>query len=278
MKIIEWNINQRAKHLDSKIIPTFISSAILEEDPDFFVLTEFYQVEELERFKKSLSEYQIFTTENSQHHQNDVCIGVKNTYTDVQIASLMESRRENPFPNFLHLLVELDNMTLSLMGVRIRIPAHQDIAVSTEESQRYRLDQFCHLESYIAYIQEPAILVGDFNNYRRGHSPATMAMLKGETPEQCDIFNMHILSERANALGYEMCTPEGFSWGKDNENVKYQFAQDHAFIKGVTITHQSYEDEFMKYAPEIYEEQGIRGVATPYPDHKMLVTEFEINS
>lgn len=72
MKIIEWNINQRAKHLDSKIIPTFISSAILEEDPDFFVLTEFYQVEELERFKKSLSEYQIFTTENSQHHQNDV--------------------------------------------------------------------------------------------------------------------------------------------------------------------------------------------------------------
>ncbi len=281
MKILEWNINQRAKAMSSDNIPSFISSAILEEDPDFFVLTEFYQVKELEKFKLSLSEYQILTTENTQHHQNDVCIGVKNQYPDIQIASLMESRRENPFPNFLHVIVELENnITLNIMGVRIRIPAYQDrdVALASEENQTYRLEQFCHLQSYIAYVQEPAVLVGDFNNYRRGHGPATMAMLKGETPEQTTIFNMHILEERAAELGYVMDTPEGISWGKENENIKYQIAQDHAFSKGVTITNLVYEDNFMKFAPEIYDAQGIRGVPTPYPDHKMLVVEFDINT
>lgn len=277
MKILEWNINQRAKDIHNVQIPPFIASAILEEDPDFFVLTEFYQVKELEKFKKSLSGYQIFTTENTQHRQNDVCIGVKDIYPDCQIASQMESRKENPFPNFLHVLVELEsNHTLSLMGVRIRIPAHQDIPPTTEESQQYRLEQFCHLESYIAYVQEPAVLVGDFNNYRRGHSPKTLAMLSGETPQQNNIFNMHILEERAKNLGYDMTTPEGFSWGKDNDNSKYQFAQDHALSKGVVVSHNSYEDDFMKFAPEVYDEQGIRGGSTPYPDHKILIIEFDV--
>lgn len=278
MRILEWNINQRAQHITSDSIPPFIASAILEEDPDFFVLTEFYQVKELDKFKKSLGDYQIFTTENSQHTQNDVCIGVRNSYQDVCIASLMESRKENPFPNFLHVIVEIGQQTLNLMGVRIRIPSHQDIPLASDENQEYRLKQFCHLESYIAYVQEPAVLLGDFNNYRRGHSPQTLAMLSGETTNQSTIFNMHVLQERAAALGYAMTTPEGFSWGKDNENTKYQFAQDHGLSKGVTIVSASYEDNFTKYAPEIYDENGIRGVATPYPDHKMLIVEFELDN
>lgn len=276
MKILEWNINQRAQHMTTDVIPPFIASAILEEDPDFFVLTEFYQVKELARFEKSLCDYQIFTTENTQHSQNDVCIGVKNTYSDVAIASSMESRKENPFPNFLHVVVGFGQKTLNLMGVRIRIPNLQDISPASEENQVYRLEQFCHLESYISFINEPTMLVGDFNNYRRGHSTQTLATLKGESTAQT-IFNMHVLEERSKALGFEMYTPEGFSWGKDNDNFKYQFAQDHALCKQLNVISSEYEDNFMKFAPKIYDEKGIKGVLTPYPDHKMLIVEFEMD-
>lgn len=285
MRILEWNINQRANHINTEIIPPFIAQGIRDEDPDFFILTEFYKVKRWEEFQEDLSEYQLFTTDNSQHHQNDVCIGVKNTYPDAQIASLMESHKDNHFPNFLHVIVETQGRTLNIFGVRIRVPSRKDVPAASEENQRYRLEQLMLLESYIAYVPEPSIILGDFNNYRRGHSPATLEMLSGAPQTKCALWNMHVVQEKFQAFGYEMHTPEGYSWGRDNPNVKYQFAQDHVFIKGVNLLpglseiedyHGEYSDYFMKLAPEVYGEEGIRGILTPYPDHKMLIVEFEI--
>lgn len=282
MKLIEWNLNLRANHSDIVEIPSFVSTALLEEDPDFFVLTEFHKVEKWEEFKDVMADYQLFFTENSQFNESDVCIGIRNSWEDVQRVDFFDSLPENRHPNFLHVAVEMEGRVLNIMGVRIRVPTDKTVSSASEENQIFRLDQLKYLEEQIASVAEPVVIVGDFNNYRRGLSTATFDP-NGQA--SCALWNMTVLQENFLELDYTMHTPEGFSWGGDNGNPKYLCAHDHCFTKGVNLVagvtdgnnyQGHYLDEFMKFAPEVYGEEGIKGVETPYPDHKMLVVEFEI--
>ncbi len=287
MRIIEWNINQRANHINTEEIPPYVAMSLLDEDPDFFILTEFYKVKRWEDFEKSLPHYELFFTENSCQHQNDVCIGIKKDYPNPQMVSMMDSTRENHHPNFLHVSVDVDGISLNIIGTRIRIPTRKDVPASSEENQNYRLDQLKMLESYLDHVPDPIIVLGDFNNYRRGHSPATLEMLHSNSKSKCTLFNMTVIQEHLEKIGFTMHTPDGYSWGKNNPNIKYQFAQDHAFTKGLKLVksavdaeegeyHGHYTDEFMKFAPDIYENNCIHNIHTPYPDHKMLVVDFDL--
>lgn len=281
MKILEWNVNQRANHINTEDIPPFIAQALWGEDPDFFVLTECYKVKHLSSFIESMNQYDLFISDNSCHHQNEIVIGVRKSFPNASVVSSMESGVENQNPNFLHVAVEVDGRILNIMGVRIRVPRNASCSV---ESQTYRLNQLDLLLDHIDSMEEPTILVGDFNNYRRGLSPATLEMKRDTGASKCTLWNMSVLRERFHEVGYDMYTPEGFSWGWENPNVKYQFAQDHAFLKGVILAQNDldgteycyYVDEFMNLAPDIYVEHGIKGILPPNPDHKMLVLEFDL--
>lgn len=281
MKIIEWNIHQRANHINTEDIPPFIAQAVWGEDPDFLVLTECYKVKHWDYFLGSLGNYDLFVSDNSSHHQNEVVIGVKKMYEGARVVNCMESGYENLNPNFLHVTVPMHGQDLSIMGARIRVPK---ITPTSIESQTYRLNQLDLMIDQMSETPAPAILVGDFNNYRRGLSPETLEMKRDPKYSKCALWNMSVLRERFEEVGYTMHTPEGFSYGWENPNIKYQIAQDHAFTKGVEIATNDldgtkylyYVDEFMNLAPDIYDESGIKGVITPNPNHKMLVVEFDM--
>lgn len=287
MRILEWNINQRANHINTEVIPPFIATAIKEEDPDIFILTEFYKVKHWEAFQEDMSDYNLFITENSQNHQNDVAIGVKKDCEEVQVATMLDSLKDNDLPNFLHITMMVDGYSLSIMGLRIRVPTRKDIRPASEENQEYRLKQLLALEHHLAQVPEPVILMGDFNNYRRGLSPDFIDP-KHPTHSCNALWNMSVIHDKLDSLGFEMHTPTGFSWGSDNSNIKYQCAHDHIFTKGVRLVPSvvdedpieryqgHYVDQFMKLKPDVYGEHGIKGVHTPYPDHKMLVVDFEL--
>ncbi len=288
MRILEWNINQRANHINTEIIPPFIATAVKDEDPDIFILTEFYKVKRWTEFQDDMEDYNLFLSENSQNHENDVCIGVKKEYEDAQISTMLDSMKDNHLPNFLHITVEVDGRVLSVMGVRIRVPLRKDIPAASEENQHFRLEQLEALENHLAHIPDPVILMGDFNNYRRGLSPDYIDPKHPVNNSKCAVWNMSVIHQRLAKIGYEMHTPEGFSWGSDHCNVKYQCAHDHIFTKGLVLVPSvvdtdapdryqgHYIDDFMKLAPEIYHGNGIKGMHTPYPDHKMLVVDFEL--
>lgn len=281
MKILEWNIHQRANHINTENIPSFIAPAILQEEPDFFVLTECYKVKNWQIFLESFGNYHLFVTDNSSHHQNEVVIGVREDYTGARVVHDMPSGFENLNPNFLHIAVDVGGQDLNIMGARIRVPK---MTPSSVESQTYRLNQLDLLIDQMGDSPEPTILVGDFNNYRRGLSPQTLEMKRDPKYSKCALWNMSVLKDRFAEVGYEMFTPDDFSFGWANPNVKYQIAQDHAFLKGLQLATNSldgteycyYMDEFMGLAPEIYSDHGIKGVTTPYPNHKMLVLEFDL--
>lgn len=281
MKILEWNINQRSKQLNYDDIPAYVAQALWGEDPDFFVLTECYKVKHWDRFLDSLGHYTLFQTDNSSHHQNEILIGVKPIYGNGRIVTNMASGYENLNPNFLHVVVEVEGRDLNIMGARIRVPK---LTPSSLESQTYRLNQLDMIIDQIDTVAEPAILVGDFNNYRRGLSPATLDLKRDPKYAKCALWNMSVLRERFYEIGYSMYTPDGFSFGWKNPNMNYQVAQDHVFLKGLNLAKNDldgtdycyYVDEFMQLAPEVYEKSGIKGVRTPHPDHKMLITEFDL--
>lgn len=282
MKMIEWNINQRHKQVNYDSIPGYIAEALWEEDPDFFVLTECFQVKHWDRFLASLGHYHLFQTENSPQHQNDILIGVKESYSGGRIITNVPSGYGNLNPNFLHIAVEVEGRELNIMGARIRVPK---LTPASVESQTYRLNQLDMLLDEIEQVEEPIILVGDFNNYRRGLSPATLDLKRDPRYAKCALWNMAVIRERFHELGYDMYTPEGFSFGWKNPNVNYQVAQDHVFLKGLTLATNDfdgtdycyYSDEFIKFAPDVYKKQGIKRVRSPHPDHKMLIVEFDMN-
>lgn len=284
MKIIEWNINQRANHINTEEIPPFIAKAILAEQADIFVLTECYQVKKWGEFLSNFSEYQLFCTNNSCKHQNDILIGVRKTLGTAKMAGVLESAVDNVHPNYLHVAVEVDGTRLHVIGVRIRVPK---TAPSSIESQTFRLNQLDLLLELIDVMEsekeEPCIVVGDFNNYRRGLSPATLEMKRDNSYSKCALWNMAVIGERFHEVDFTMHTPEGFSWGWDNPNIKYQFAQDHAITKGIDFSVRDdgsecceYTENFLGLAPEVYGAHGIKQVHTPFPDHKMLAVEFDV--
>lgn len=282
MKILEWNVNQRANHINTVDLPPFIADALKREDPDFFVLTECYKVKHIQEFISAMEGYTIYISDNSCHHQNEVVIGVRDGFVGSKLSGTMESGVENKNPNFLHVTIEVDGegRILHLIGVRIRVPKG---CPSSAESQNYRLEQLDSILDYVEKLEEPVVLVGDFNNYRRGLSPATMGMPQADITK-CSLWNMSVLEERFHEYGFEMHTPDGFSWGWANPNVKYQFAQDHAFLRGVSLAKNDFDgsdycyyvDDFMTLAPEIYEDHGIKHINPPHPDHKMLVLEIDM--
>lgn len=280
MKILEWNINQRCTHINTKKIPDFIAQAVLNEDPDFFVLTEAYKVQFWAEFINKFPNYYLFSSDNSPQHQNEVVIGVRNDHQGARLVESMESGYANLNPNFLHVAITIDERDLHIMGVRIRVPK---LTPASIESQTYRLNQLDILLDQIESVEEPIVLVGDFNNYRRGLSPATLDMKRDPKYAKCALWNMMVLRERFHEIGYSMHTPNGFSWGWENPNENYQVAQDHVFLKGLEMAVNQdgseycyYTDEFKELLPEVYKKKGIRNVIPPNPDHKMLVVEFDL--
>lgn len=280
MKILEWNINQRCTHINTKKIPDFIAQAVLDEDPDFFVLTEAYKVQFWAEFINKFPNYYLFSTDNSPQHQNEVVIGVRNDHQGARLVESMDSGFANLNPNFLHVAITINERDLHIMGVRVRVPK---LTPASIESQTYRLNQLDILLDHIESVEEPIVLVGDFNNYRRGLSPATLDMKRDPKYSKCALWNMMVLQERFHELGYSMHTPHGFSWGWENPNENYQVAQDHVFLKGLEMAINQdgseycyYTDEFKELHPEVYKKKGIRNVIPPYPDHKMLVVEFDL--
>lgn len=83
-------------------------------------------------------------------------------------------------------------------------------------SNQQKREEFNTVLESVKY-DENVMIVGDFNNYRRGFDDSYWCLSK--------------IDELVTKEGFSMYTPQGGSIYKDNDGA-YSFPEDHIFIKG----------------------------------------------
>ena len=144
-------------------------------------------------------------------------------------------------------------------------------------SNQQKREEFNTVLESVKY-DENVMIVGDFNNYRRGFDDSYWCLSK--------------IDELATKEGFSMYTPQGGSIYKDNDG-DYSFPEDHIFIKGqLNINTCKYErslftnrdttvykwkTDFQKYrGKDKNGEYLYDNIDDPFPDHAIIEADFDI--
>lgn len=291
MRFIGWNINQRSSNRIGAI-PPFVAKEIMLQEPEFFILTELGKPTETD-LKDSVI-YKILSTKYFIEINSEKIIGQKiligiskklvnyNKECIVHIDDEFDdSSSSEKYPNYLHVDVILGNITLSIIGVRIRIGNGE------------REDYICRkvqLENLLLHIKnqqlENVIIIGDFNNSR---IMADMSKTynevkhlyrynsKGNESVLYDTYNYHIFKDKFANEDFAISTPSKdsqFSFFKNN----YGYKLDHILSKGLNTTELTYSWDFVHRNHEHYyenkENQFNYSPNPPLPDHAMIISSI----
>lgn len=171
LKVLEWNINQRAT---GTRMPNYIVSEILSRDPDIIVLVEFKGEENLATLKRALSDKYFITfyygvcesQENIDKNQtgNGVFIALKktkfenSTHKITSQQAFMPGQKSYNEPNWLKIPAILRNkkQLIEIIGVRVRIGNE-----STEDlrSRKNQINWICAENEH----QSRLLMIGDLN-------------------------------------------------------------------------------------------------------------------
>lgn len=274
-KIVTWNINQASNRYGRNKIPELIIKELVRQNPDVLVLTEFAFGDGANEFLDNLTKrhYTFFpreATENTKNKQNEVLV--------VWREELFECKRENSTseivtnvnnrPNFVKVCL-LDKQTkkeIVVAGVRITMAKWIPKNLSKIEMQKAYHEQAIMRRKQMEYIYysledfSTVIIMGDFNNYRRG----------------TNIQDWNINELTCNRSEYCRYTPTGQSIYNENQgDTEYQFAEDHFITKGCSIKDYVYDRSFVNWDKQVYSRgsdfdnydwEGLIG----YPDHAVL--------
>lgn len=295
MKIIAWNINQRSsKRLDA--IPLFVAKEIMQQDPEFFVLTEIGRSNESDlknsTIYRMLSTKYYIETNTEKTIGNKILIGIRKKLINNDKDSVIRIDDEfdgfseyEEYPNYLHVDVCFGNITLSIIGVRIRI------GNGDREDYLCRKEQIKNLLSHIKEQQlENVIIVGDFNNSRiKGDMNKAYNDIKqlyrynSECDESVlyDTYNYHILKDAFINENFVISTPSKDSQYSFYIN-NYGYKLDHIFTKGLDIKESTYSWDFIHRNFEHYYDNRTNQInytpSPPFPDHAMLISNITYNS
>ena len=266
MKIIEWNINHRLG-FGGKDMPTWIKDVIEEKEADIVVLTETsFNVPNWEKVYRDLfkrDEYYTFCSNNIDVNQNDVTIAIKKEHFNVEWAKSFLSEG-HIYPDHLevHCIHKETNRKIVIIGMRIHADA----------TKQQRKNEFINvLQSVVNY--ENVMIIGDFNNYRRGFINKEWCLTK--------------VKELADSHKYVMYTPFGGSIYCDDDGKRI-FPEDHIFTRGpaINILKYDYDRSFVSKDERVYiwgkNFQKYMGnniydsINPPYPDHAIIEVDFEI--
>lgn len=266
MKVIEWNINHRYGHSKKKM-PKWIKDVIDEEKATIIVLTETsFKIPNWEDEYRNLfdrNKYYVFCSNNTAVGNNEVTITIEKDCFNIEyIKSYLSVGHLYPDHLEVHCIHKITKKKFVVVGVRIH---------AMNISNQQKREEFNTVLESVKY-DENVMIVGDFNNYRRGFDDSYWCLSK--------------IDELATKEGFSMYTPQGGSIYKDNDGA-YSFPEDHIFIKGqLNINTCKYErslftnrdttvykwkTDFQKYrGKDKNGEYLYDNIDDPFPDHAII--------
>lgn len=211
MKVIERNINHRYGHSKKKM-PKWIKDVIDEEKATIIVLTETsFKIPNWEDEYRNLfdrNKYYVFCSNNTAVGNNEVTIAIEKDCFNIEyIKSYLSVGHLYPDHLEVHCIHKITKKKFVVVGVRIH---------AMNISNQQKREEFNTVLESVKY-DENVMIVGDFNNYRRGFDDSYWCLSK--------------IDELATKEGFSMYTSQGGSIYKDNDGA-YSFPEDHIFIKG----------------------------------------------
>jgi len=272
MKVIEWNINHRYGHSKKKM-SKWIKDVIDEEKATIIVLTEAsFKIPNWEDEYRNLfdrNKYYVFCSNNTAVGNNEVTIAIEKDCFNIEyIKSYLSEGHLYPDHLEVHCIHKITKKKFVVVGVRIH---------AMNISNQQKREEFNTVLESVKY-DENVMIVGDFNNYRRGFDDSYWCLSK--------------IDELATKEGFSMYTPQGGSIYKDNDGA-YSFPEDHIFIKGqLNINTCKYErslftnrdttvykwkTDFQKYrGKDKNGEYLYDNIDDPFPDHAIIEADFDI--
>ena len=272
MKVIEWNINHRYGHSKKKM-PKWIKDVIDEEKATIIVLTEAsFKIPNWEDEYRNLfdrNKYYVFCSNNTAVGNNEVTIAIEKDCFNIEyIKSYLSEGHLYPDHLEVHCIHKITKKKFVVVGVRIH---------AMNISNQQKREEFNTVLESVRY-DENVMIVGDFNNYRRGFDDSYWCLSK--------------IDELVTKEGFSMYTPQGGSIYKDNDGA-YSFPEDHIFIKGqLNINTCKYErslftnrdttvykwkTDFQKYrGKDKNGEYLYDNIDDPFPDHAIIEADFDI--
>lgn len=266
MKVIEWNINHRYGHSKKKM-PKWIKDVIDEEKATIIVLTETsFKIPNWEDEYRNLfdrNKYYVFCSNNTAVGNNEVTITIEKDCFNIEyIKSYLSVGHLYPDHLEVHCIHKITKKKFVVVGVRIH---------AMNISNQQKREEFNTVLESVKY-DENVMIVGDFNNYRRGFDDSYWCLSK--------------IDELATKEGFSMYTSQGGSIYKDNDGA-YSFPEDHIFIKGqLNINTCKYErslftnrdttvykwkTDFQKYrGKDKNGEYLYDNIDDPFPDHAII--------
>ena len=266
MKVIEWNINHRYGHSKKKM-PKWIKDVIDEGKATIIVLTETsFKIPNWEDEYRNLfdrNKYYVLCSNNTAVGNNEVTITIEKDCFNIEyIKSYLSVGHLYPDHLEVHCIHKITKKKFVVVGVRIH---------AMNISNQQKREEFNTVLESVKY-DENVMIVGDFNNYRRGFDDSYWCLSK--------------IDELVTKEGFSMYTPQGGSIYKDNDGA-YSFPEDHIFIKGqLNINTCKYErslftnrdttvykwkTDFQKYrGKDKNGEYLYDNIDDPFPDHAII--------
>lgn len=255
LKIITWNLHGAANYKGNYKMPAFVVQTIVDMKADIIVLTEYIKNESSKKINDKLQKkYEIFDYYNGIN--NGVFIAVSREIIGLNIKiendnnDLVSSFNKNL--DFLQVNIEINNKPISIVGSRVRIMLNG----SAEEKLKYKQKQYDILNDHSKELGTNFVIIGDLNAH------GTWLKKNGE-------YN-----------GGEVHITKGHSYYWMNHGELAMAPLDNCISKGLTFLNSKYVWDFREASENknIYYNQGrlVLPVKKNYPDHAILVTNFEI--
>lgn len=269
LNIMEWNIHQQGlynnntKSYDENTpLPMWIIDEF--EDREIVVLTEYcHRNSNSGEFVKRIHEKGYNCVFSKNTIGNDVLIAIKKTY-QIENTMFVSCGGINGIPENLRVDIKVKNDTLSVIGVRIKdfsIKRKHPIQEDYQNQAIKRAENMKWLMRWVENIQNPVVIMGDFNNYK------VATTLKE--------WNLRVIDNMSR--GFTRKTPEGSSVYKFNNDPVFQ--EDHFLIKGLKLNELGlkYDRDFVKHEDTVYQNgKNLEHIRIGYPDHAILKGNVEI--
>ncbi len=256
LKIIAWNIHGAANFDKKYEMPDFVAEMIISMKADIIVLTEYIKNDSSEKlYKKLQAGYFIF--EFYEEGKNGVFMGIRRDIKGLNV-DLEKDNKElissfNEDVDFLQANISINDKPISIVGSRVRIKLNG----SKEEKSNCKQKQYDKLSNYSKELGSNFIMIGDLN-------------ARGTWLKKNIEFN-----------GGEVHVIEGNSYYWMNYGNLAGAPLDNCISKGLTFLNSEYIWDFREIEENkdvYYNKEGRLAlpVRKSYPDHAILVTNFEV--
>ncbi|AEN77683.1 hypothetical protein [Ligilactobacillus ruminis] len=281
-KVLEHNVNQATNKDGKNSLPAVIVTEIHEEKPDLGSLPEFAFCKNYMQFFDDAfgDEYDYYPKEptaNTDNKQNELLLFWKKEKFEAVLdsAQTTEVTWENNMPNFTSVILKEKDTEKEFLfcGLRITMARCIDNNASKAEQQKQYKQQAALRREQMEYVLsvtdkcEHVLIVGDFNNYRRG----------------VDLEEWNVGCINCGKQDYTVYTPNGQSiYKEDAMSDDYEFPEDHIVSRGIEVSNYRYDRKFIKWDTSgIYKKAGTDfsdwSYLHGYPDHATLIAEFELS-